>query len=93
MFLIIEFSFRVLGCQTEAQRISEHCVFQECSRYKKKTLKIEEMVPKLKESLKIGEECLKLVQFMGFIQQQKKQKNIGFVQYEKFHLELAKDKI
>ena len=40
MFLIIEFNFKVFGCQTKAQTISEHCVFQKCSRLKK-PLKIE----------------------------------------------------
>ena len=40
MFLIIEFSFKMFGCQTKAQTISGHCVFQKCSR-SNKSLKIE----------------------------------------------------
>ena len=76
----------VFRCQIKAQTISEHCVFQKCSR-SKKSLKIEKMVPKLRKSLKIGELCLKLVKFMVFTQ--KIQKKIGFVKSEKFHLELA----
>ena len=86
MFLIIEFSFIVFRCQIKAQTISEHCVFQKCSR-SKKSLKIEKMVPKLKKSPKIGESCLKLVKFMVFTQ--KIPQKIGFVKSEKFHLELA----
>ena len=63
--MIIEFSFKVFGCQTKAQTISEHKVFQKSSR-SKKFVKIEKMVPKLRKSLKIGEYCLKLVTFMVF---------------------------
>ena len=63
MFLMIGFSFMVLSCQIKAQTISEHCLFQKCSR-SKKSLKIEKMVLQLKKSLKISEHCLKLVKFM-----------------------------
>ena len=31
---MIEFSFKVFRCQTKAQTISEHCVFQKCSNKK-----------------------------------------------------------
>ena len=47
MFLMIDFSFKVFRCQTKAQIISVHCVFQRCLR-SKNSLKIEKMVPKLK---------------------------------------------
>ena len=67
MFLIIEFSFMVFRCQIKAQTISVHCVFQKGSR-SKKSLKIDNMFPKLKKSLKIGESCLELVKFTVFTQ-------------------------
>ena len=74
MCLMIEFSFMVFRCQTKAQTISEHWVFQKCSRSKtKKSLKLKKkMVPKLKKSLKIGQLCLKFVKFMVFTQKSKK---------------------
>ena len=31
----LELSFKVYGCQTKAQWISEHCIFQKCLRYNK----------------------------------------------------------
>ena len=86
MFLIIEFSFKVFGCHTKAQQISEHCIFQKSSR-SKKSLNVQKMVPKPKKSPKIVELCLKLVKFSVFTQ--KIQKKIAFRSSEKFHMELA----
>ena len=45
MFLITELIFKVFGCQTKAQSISEHCIFKNVQD--NKIFKIQKMVPEL----------------------------------------------